>query len=84
MRYKGSTGIQCPPTPTPGLKGMKPYGLDDAASITSWIFTPLSENNWVSSFIKAIFTSLNTFSNSFAASAISGEETETIESQIDL
>ena len=24
VKYKGSTGIQCPPTPTPGLKGIKP------------------------------------------------------------
>ena len=35
VKYKGSTGIQWPPTPTPGLKGMNPYGFDDAASITS-------------------------------------------------
>ena len=25
----------CPPTPTPGLNGMNPYGFDAAASITS-------------------------------------------------
>ena len=45
VKYKGSTGMQCPPTPTPGLNGMNPYGLDDAASITSWTLSPLAEHN---------------------------------------
>ena len=83
VKYKGSTGIQWPPTPTPGLKGMNPYGFDDAASITSKTLIPFAEQSWVNSFTNAIFTKRKVFSSSFAASAISGFDTEIAASQID-
>ena len=44
LTNNGSIGIQCPPTPGPGLKGLNPKGFVDAASITSWIFIPLFEH----------------------------------------
>jgi hypothetical protein len=75
--------MQWPPTPTPGLNGIKPYGFDAAAAIISRTLMPAVEQTWANSFISAMFTKRKVFSNSFAASATSGDETETTASHIE-
>jgi hypothetical protein len=67
-------GRQCPPTPGPGWKGMKPNGLVEAASIASHTSTPSSRPNIASSFTSATFTCRKVFSMSLASSASRGED----------
>jgi hypothetical protein len=55
---------------------MKPNGLVDAAIIASLVEKPKADEINENSFARAIFICLNVFSNSFAASATSGELTQ--------
>ena len=70
-------GRQCPPSPGPGEKGMKPYGLVAAASTTSHTFSSMRWHSIASSFTSAMLTERKMFSSSFASSAASQDETGT-------
>jgi hypothetical protein len=74
-RYQGSTGMQWPPMPGPGVKRMNPKGLVAAASSTSHTSRPMRSSSTLSSFTSAMLTALNTFSKSLAASATSTLDT---------
>ena len=67
-----------------GKNFMKPYGLLEAASMTSFTDTSIARMIKASSLTKAMFTCLNVFSKSFAASATSGEVTAIKSSQINV
>ena len=73
--------MQCPPTPALGENFIKPYGLVLAASKVSLTSMPNACEICASSLTSAILTCLKVFSNNFAASATSGEETSTSSSQ---
>ena len=75
--------MQWPPTPTPGLNGINPYGFDDAAVTTLFTSNPAVPHSIVNSLMSQIFTNLKVFSSNFAASAISGVSTDTTASQIE-
>jgi hypothetical protein len=61
---------------------MKPKGFVPAASTTSHTSIPIRSQSWASSLTSAMLTDRKMFSRSFVSSAISGEETSTISSQI--
>ena len=67
--------------PGPGSKRMNPYGLVDAASITSQMSMPMRSARIASSLTSAMLTDRKMFSSSFESSATSGVETGTISSQ---
>ncbi len=79
-RYDGSIGRQCPPTPGPGLKGMKPNGLVEAAEIASQTSIPMSCAYIASSFTSAMLMCRKVFSISLASSAARGVDTATVRS----
>ena len=54
--------MQCPPSPGPGRKGMKPNGFVAAASITSFTSRAMAWAIRFSSFTSPIFTARKTFS----------------------
>ena len=67
--------MQCPPSPGPGSKRMKPNGFVDAASTTSQTSMPIRSQSWASSLTSAMLTERKMFSSSFVSSAASGDET---------
>ncbi len=67
--------MQCPPTPVPGVNGVNPYGLVEAASMTSWTSTPRLALTSAISLASAMLTARKVFSYSFVSSAASGELT---------
>ena len=67
--------MQCPPSPGPGSKRMKPNGFVDAASTTSHTSMPIRSQSWASSLTSAMLTERKMFSSSFVSSAASGDET---------
>src|SRR6266851_5541657 len=71
-------GRQWPPTPGPGVNGMNPNGLVEAASIASHTLMPRPWANIASSFTRAMFTCRKVFSMILASSASRGEETATV------
>ena len=73
-------GMQCPPRPGPGWKGMKPKGLLEAASITSFTSRSMRWHRILSSFTSAMFTLRKTFSRSFDISATRVDDTGTTRS----
>ena len=72
--------MQCPPSPGPGLKLMKPNGFVAAASVTSQMSMPIRSHSWASSLTSAMLTERKMFSSSFVSSAASGAETSCTES----
>ena len=76
-----SIRMQCPPIPTFGWNGINPYGFVPAAANTSSTGIPIAPITCANSFTKPMFINLNVFSNNFAASATSGDETGTTASQ---
>jgi hypothetical protein len=69
--------MQCPPTPGPGVKAMKPNGLVAAASMTSHTSMPSSWQTVAISLTSAMLTCRKVFSSSLASSAARAEETVT-------
>ena len=67
--------MQCPPSPGPGLKDMKPKGFVAAASMTSQTSMFIRSQSCASSLTSAMFTERKMFSRSFVSSAASGDET---------
>ena len=68
-------GMQWPPTPGPGVKGMKPNGLLEAASMTSQMSMPMRSHSSASSLTRAMLTLRKVFSSSLVSSAARGVET---------
>ena len=62
-------GMQCPPRPGPGTKGMKPNGLVDAAWMTSQTSSPIRSQSTFISLTRAMLTQRKMFSWSLASSA---------------
>ena len=59
QKIYASFGIQCPPAPAPELNDMKPNGLVDVASITSFTLIFNLSQRIASSFTSEMFTSLD-------------------------
>ena len=67
--------MQCPPSPGPGLKLMKPNGFVAAAPTTSHTSMLIRSQSCASSLTSAMLTERKMFSSSFVSSAASGDET---------
>ena len=67
--------------PGPGSKRVKPYGLVDAASMTSQMSMSIRSARIASSLTSAMLTERKMFSSSFDISATSGVFTRTMWSQ---
>ena len=76
-RSWGSFGMQCPPMPGPGQKGMKPKGLVAAARTTSQTSRPSRSHIWAISLTRAMLTARKEFSRSLTSSAALALETGT-------
>jgi hypothetical protein len=61
--------------PGPGSKRMNPWGLVEAASMTSQMSMPMRSVSIASSLTSAMFTERKMFSRSLVSSAASGVET---------
>src|SRR4030095_6795333 len=68
--------------PGPGSKRVKPYGLVEAASITSQMSMSIRSARIASSLTSAMLTERKMFSSSLESSATSGVETRANSSQI--
>ena len=76
----GSTGMQCPPTPGPGVNFMNPKGLVAAARSPPRRRDPSARRAGRVEFTNAMLILRKTFSSSFASSAASGDDSSTTRS----
>ena len=74
---RGFTGMQGPPAPSPGVKGMNPYGLVAHALTISCGSMPCAWHASAISLAYAMLTSRKQFSNSLLISAVSMKNPKT-------